>query len=145
MLSLPNNNIHNYTITAVATVFTGAPKLYISAGRICTPNDTTPYTIIFDDIDGGSLPIVSLSLNNLVYTSNNINNNVYIGVGGDNHNSTYSIRAHVVELPSDMNIDIHEDISTDVNHPVLLNLLDGIPQVSYCICIYMYVVCYKLG
>ncbi len=64
---------------------------------------------------------------------------VYIGVGGDNKNSTYTIRAHLSVLSdSALTDDVisitggnNEDVSESIDRPVLLQLLDGLPQVWF--------------
>lgn len=130
-----DNRTHYYTVTAVATVFAGAPKLFISSGDVTAPNRTTVHTVSFDDDASGTLPIATIGIPGRDATQglDSSYNNVYIGVGGDHRNSTYSVRAYItdIDLSSTGTTGIPEandDLSTDSQHPVLLRLLDGIPQ-----------------
>jgi hypothetical protein len=100
--------VSNCSVTAVVTLLSGrgsalVPYIYISSFTQ-RPNATTSFTSTDTNTDP-HLPQITLP--NLVSGTN-----VFVGVGGNNINGSYTIR-------------INEDTSV----PTLLTLLDAVPQV----------------
>lgn len=92
------------SVTAALTVFEGSPSIFISRTQ-SQPTSHTPDTIRDDSLSTGNLPIVTL-------TQVLPGSTVYIGVGGNSNNATYTVRAYA-STPS---------------APTLLKLLEKIPQ-----------------
>jgi len=76
----------NGTATAVLTVLSGVPELYIST-RVDKPTATSEFTTVCKAASVGGLPVAHVPISE--------GETLYIGVGGSGTNASYTVRAHV--------------------------------------------------
>jgi hypothetical protein len=105
-----------WSVDVVLTVLSGLPALFVSSScefPNATSSDTTTY---FSRSDSGGLPHVTLPLIATGVT-------VYIGVGGDGSNSSYTVRVGLSRSVQAQASGIIDDYTT------VYQLSDGFPQV----------------
>ena len=123
MESVAYNKVQYYTLTPIApgnvsvvlTVFSGTPVLYVSNVEE-EPDSNTSNTLVDRGAQFGNVPVL---VEHVIVDANDLSPKpIYIGVGGEGSNCSYSVRAALRPL----------DVVSGNTRPALLRLIQGTPQ-----------------